>query len=467
MPETKENMTPDVITGSDDLATTSVDVDVTQHQPADPADSQVQVSEPNDFRSRAAKAVSEMFQAPSEEATDEEVLTEETDDDPVAEEETDEPVETAEEEKTPEKESRVNRFKATVAENEQLTTRLSEIDSKLEKFGGVEGFEVLGNVLDAFMNLDGKFEIEGENGEKLEVSGKDIVYDFVNELPERDAVYSDFFLKGLENESNRVFAINDVLKQEFGLKADVNINQDQINKVFDFLTAKVNTATTPAEIEKIFQDLEFETKELGYDGEEFSMKTENEKLKAEIEALKNPQTANQQKTEIDPVEAFQKEIQQSIENEQKHYKAQDDLIVNLFDTVAVDLLGKAGWAAAAGDSDSAKTSKQKFADIVLGKDNVAQRIRNTDAFKKAAGYLKNGNLENSRTGQIAMNSLKIAMTAQVTSLLKDLSLLAEETPTTKQPTKPGNKPRSEITANTNSEEKLNFRQKANQYRQYR
>ena len=455
--------------GSDVPATPSADVDVIQHQPADPVDSTVQVSEPepttNRFRELASKAVSQMFDSSAEESEVEtEELKEDADDNPAepegeAENETP-PAE--EEEKAPEKESRVNRFKATVAENEKLTARISEIDARLEKFGGVEGFEVLGNVLDAFMNLDGKFEIAGENGETQEVSGKDIVYDFVNELPERDAVYSDFFLKGLENEENRVFAINDVLKQEFGLKAEVNLKQDQINQVFDYLTAKINTAQNQEEINKIFQDLEFETKELGYDEAEFSLKTENDKLKAELEALKNPNPANQTKNETDPVEAFQKELQQSFENEQKHYQAQDELIVNLFDTVAVDLLGKAGWAAADGDSETAKTSKQKFADIVLGKDNIAQRIRNTDAFKKAAGYLKNGNLENSKTGAIAMNNLRIAMTAQVTSLLKDLSLLGEESPTRKQPTNTGNTPRSEITASTKTGEKLNFRQRANQ-----
>jgi hypothetical protein len=391
------------------------DVTDFSHQPADQViegdDDQVSTQPPakRSFLDLAAKAKASIYAGDSDTSEDDTDLDAAADDLPDGDPDPDAlPTEDKTEDlKDPEpKGNRASRFREMTEQHAQATAQLAELNTKLEKFGGVEGFEHVGGIIDAFMDPDGKFSVPGEKeGEMREVTGKDMIFDFVNDLPGKESVFSDFFLKGLANPENQIFAFNDILQgEDFGLREDLSLNQEQFAVVGKYLAAKLNGAKNQADVDSVFKNLNFEIEQLGYDAGEYSKDRELEKLRQENAALKNPPAnPNQPATaeNNDPVQTFVKQYQEELEKEQKSFQAQDDLIIKLYDTVGSELLTKAGWAADKGDSETAIAAKQKFADLLLGRTNIAQMIRGTDAFKKAAGYISNGTLETSRTGQIA------------------------------------------------------------------
>lgn len=375
-------------------------------------------------------------------------------------------------EETPQaKADRVNSYQALKTEVETFRAEREQTEKDLAAVGGREGLSYISNLLGAFSAPGEKFTVTetdaAGNPVEREVTGKDLIYEFVNNTPEADGIFSDFFIRGLENEQNRVFAVNDVLKQEFALRDDVNLSTEQINSVFEYLAAKLNTAKTPEEIKQVFDEFDFQAKGLDYDREEFSAKQENERLKAEIEKLRNPETAKKQE---DPVQKIVNDYQTALDEEKTRVNKEDELMIARYTAASTEFFGTYGLAVADTDTDDIKAAKTLLNDIILGKQNVAQSVRFSPAFKSAAGYLHKGTLQ-SHLGNIAGNNLDSAMRAQVSMFLKKLSPILGAKAAATQPKQP--KPGADETINGNraniqpqgaqAGEKKDFRSKAEGY----
>lgn len=415
----------------------------------------------NSFLARAAKAREQMISPESDGEP-------EPGEDPTPETEAEETDESAPETE-PEKPSRVSNYQALKAEVETVRAERQQIEKDLAAIGGREGLSYISNVLNAFASPQDMFTVAttneaGETVEK-EISGKDLIYEFVQGMPESDAVFSDFFLRGLDNESNRVFAVNDVLKAEFSLRPDVDLTQKQLNSVFGYLAAQLNTAKTPEEIQAVFDELDFKIKGLDYDAEEFSAKLENERLKAEIERLKNPQS--QPAAEVDPVQRIEQHYQTVLAEEHQRYQAEDELLIDRFTATAAEFLDEYGLAASESDAPEVKEAKQLLNDLMLGKGSIAQTLRFSKAFKIASGFLHKKTLQ-TQLGTIAANNLDSAMRAQVNGLLTKLAPLFGAKPAAPAKPKPGNGKQVGNRANIAPQgderpDKGDFRSKADKY----
>jgi hypothetical protein len=428
----------------------------------------------NKFKAKAYQAMEKInAPAPGEaagEAEPEKAEGEGEDPPPEVEKTEEEKEEELKDEPKKEKSERTTSYNSLKQEVETFRTEREQIDKDLAAVGGREGLSYISNLLGAFSSPNEKFTVSelNEAGETVEreVTGKDLIYEFVNGTPEADGIYSEFFIKGLENEENRVFAVNDVLKQEFSLSPDVNLTPDQLNSVFGYLAAQLNLAKTPEERAKIFEEFDFKTKGLDYDPEEFTAQQENERLKAEIERLKNPQAAKESETE-DPVQKVQKHYEEVLADEQKRYAAEDNLMIEKFTTVSTQFLSEYGLGENPSDAPEIKEAKQLLGDLILGKSSIAQKIRFSPAFKSAAGYLHKGTLTKTHLGTIAGNNLDNAMRAQVSTLLKTLAPLFGSKPAAPAKPKTGesqNGNRANIQANSKEpSEKKDFRSAAEKH----
>lgn len=320
-------------------------------------------------------------------------------------------------------ETRVNSYQKLKAEHAEYAGKIEKHEADLAKFGGLEGFEHIAGVFDAFLDPTGKFTVnklgpDGVTPVPQEITGSQMIREFVETLPESDTIFSDFFLQGLENIDNRVFAVNDVMKQEFGLRPDANITQDQFNTVFEYLAAKINIAKTAEEVNKVFKDLEFEAKGLDYNAEEFAKDRTIEDLKAKLQRFENPEAGKQE----DPAEQFRKSYDTAIQEEGQRIEAENNLLIERYTTAATEFMATYGLAPNEADSPEVKEAKTLLGDLMLGKTNIAAAIRDSAAFKRAAGFLHKNTLT-APSGMIASNSLNNAMRTQVDMMLEKLSPL--------------------------------------------
>jgi hypothetical protein len=335
------------------------------------------------------------------------------------------------------KPDRMNSYKRVVAERDEAQAGLEKVNADLAKYGGTDGFNHIASVFDAFLDPTGKFTVtepgaDGAAPVERELTGSEMINNFVEQLPESDKIFSDFFLKGLDSIENRVFAVNDVMKQEFGLKPEGNITADQFNTMLEYIAAKVNLAKTPAEVEKVFKDLEFETKGLDYNAEEFTKDREIAELKAKLAAKDNPEAQP-----ADPVAEMEKSYQKALESEQGRITAEETLLVERYQEVGAETLASYGLAPNDKDSPEMAEAKQLLNDLLLGKQNIASVIRPSKAFKMAAGFLHKNTLK-APAGTIANGNLTTAMSLRLDNLLEKLSpLIAGVKAPARKPGQPG------------------------------
>lgn len=169
---------------------------------------------------------------------------------------------------------RNSRFNEIAAENETLkadnlkaTETLTKLDNQFKQYGGVDVVETAMDVYDKLAN-----------GQTLEV---------INELPahERTKVQQQVFVDAISQEANRVFGVNQVLTNDFGLEKP--ITQPLLEKAFEFITHRLNS---DGEDFEAFLDRELEFIN--------TPERELERVKAENERLKNPAAkADEGKTE--------------------------------------------------------------------------------------------------------------------------------------------------------------------------
>ncbi len=214
------------------------------------------------------------------EANDDEVDAEDAADDNPAEDDAETETETdAEQDKSEknksdepksepdEKPSRVSKFKQLEAEREELQaknteleTRQTELDKTFEKYGGVESVQDMAEVFDKVMNPQKVDQLVEE----------------LQKVPHGAKIQKAIFDHNLEMPENRVYAVNNVMKDDYGLEK--SFSPETIDKVFQYISAKANEDS---------EDFEnYLDRELSYlpPAEE----TETERLRRENELLKNP-----------------------------------------------------------------------------------------------------------------------------------------------------------------------------------
>lgn len=237
-----------------------------------------------------------------------------------------------ESEKAQKKPSRVESFKAIKQRAETAEQRVTQLNEKLEKYGGIESVEDMTNFFETAMN-PAKAD------------------DFVEELrglPHGGEIQRKIFDGNLKIPANRVYAVNSVLKSDFGLEK--NLPDETLVKVFEYVAAKANS-----DIEELNNSLDVELSYLDLDDDE----SEIEKLKRENELLKNPPPAEPESNQRD----FSKPETQ-LEIGRKAQTAFAEFENRTIDEIAAPLLQQIGFAPAKTDAPDIKAAKQALSSMV-------------------------------------------------------------------------------------------------------
>lgn len=323
---------------------------------------------------------------PEEDAEDETGKDEES-----TEEKTDEKTETPEEDKKSSK--RGENFKqvlserdTALAENSELKTRLETFEQKFEKFGGFDAVETAVEVANAL----------------ADPTKIDEFTNLVQKLPHRAQIHKKFFDTALSREENRVYGVNRVLREEFGLNAD--LSKTQMEKAFEFLAHKLN------------EDSE------GFDGYlerelELANTPERElaRTKAELERLKNPEAAKTQNNS-----------QSSDESEfdflQRIQKTHDEFEDGQFTSVSAEVAADYGLQPSKNDTPAVREAKEFILDAV--KFAVGVQMRSAKAHEALLGYWVENRAEGAFYNQ-AVKNYQNAMRTRVQHAFKQVSRLIQ------------------------------------------
>lgn len=290
-------------------AQTSPEADNETEEEAEPAVSDDQIPD------EPAKPAAEIADAEEEDAE----TTENTD-------ETEEPDEAKAEKKsrsTSYKEA-ITRAETAEAEAQKTTERIEKLDKQFEKFGGIEAVEDAVNLYETLMDKTKADEFIRE----------------MEQLPHYGTMAKKVIDRAMENPAQRVFSVNQVLTEDFGLSKQ--ISQPLMEKAFEFMTNYIND--DPQEFENFLdRELEFANTE----------EKEIARLKAENERLKNPPVAQN----AAPQETEQETI---IRLQTKH----NEFFDGQFNEVALPDLKSFGYAVSSNDPPQMKADKEKIAKLI-------------------------------------------------------------------------------------------------------
>jgi hypothetical protein len=405
-PNPEGNMPEEIILGADVTDIPAPAVEGGAEPAPEPA---AQPDQPQEFSSlfRAAheKATAEPEPAAAEPKPDEPAPAEDDDtipDDDADADKPDEVSETADEikdtpaddaNKAKPPDARTRKYKEVVEENTQLRTQVERVDkleTQFEQYGGVD-------VVETAMDLY----------QKLATQPAEVI----NELPahQRQDVVKKIFTDALANESNRVFGINSVLKQEFGLTAD--LDQPRMEKIFEYVAHRLND--DPAEFDAFLsRELEFVN----------TPERELARVKAENERLKNPQQASQEDTAVvEPPEKFAARMNTVFETFEEGAFANE--VIPKFADYGLNVLPT--------DTPEVKGAKEVLQGAV--RSFVCEQMRQAKAFDPLIPFMVSNDTENKFFGQ-AKGAYDRAMKAKGETLLKAVSrLLGKASPAAPAP----------------------------------
>lgn len=268
---------------------------------------------------------------------------------------------------------------AALAENTEIKTRLSELDARFEKHGGMEAVETA-------MEL---FDLAADKSRSTEFVEK------INSLPHKALIQREIFENVLDLPANRVYGINRVLREDFGLEE--NLNQPVLEKLFEFVTVRLNR--DPAEFEN-FLERELELSN--------NPESENERLRAEIERLKT-QPKEEKTSQPETETEFATRIQQT------YNKFEDEA----FEQVSQAELQKYGFAVTSSDPPELKRAKERMAQAA--KFAVAVEMREAKAHQNLLDFWIEKTPEDNKFYSQAAKTYRSAMTLKVQNFLKDVA----------------------------------------------
>lgn len=349
------------------------------------------------------------------------------------------------------KPDRVSNYKQLKQSLTEREAQLEQINTVTAGIGGAESLPYLADVFSAFLSPKETFTVNelddagNPTGQTVEKTGTELIRDFVNDQPSAPEIYSDFFLKGMENEDNRVFAFNDALTQMFGVE-QADLSSDEIDVVMENVAAKLNAAKTKEERRQVLEDLKLETSSLGFDAQESAAQRELRMLREENERLKQGSQPQQKSQTEDPVQQFQQTLLQENERLTKHIEAESNLLVERYQNVGGEYLSKAGLAVSDTDAPDIKAAKELLSDLLLGKTNIAYKIRQSAVFQNASKFLEKGTLK-TPSGTIVSNNLNNAFRSEINTTLATLAPLLGVAAAQKQGNKkqPDGAPRAGMT----------------------
>ncbi len=322
------------------------------------------------------------------------------------------------------KPNRASAYKQQQQELTDLRTQAETTNATLERYGGIEGFTEIAGILDAFVTPAAMFTetTVGPNGEQIEtkISGFDKINEFLLSTPGGEKVFSDIFFKGLESEPNRVTAFNDIIHTpDFGLRSDVNLNQDQINTVMDFVATKLNLARTPEEVNNFFDELKSELTATDFDKKEFAKDQEIAQLRAQLAAKNGTATGDKTADEDNSPEAI---FDRQLKDEEEKFVKKENFLISTYDNVVREVLAPIGLTVTDKDKEPMKVAKTTLIDLILGRNSMASIMRGSSAFQTAVGFVEK-NTEKSALGRINLSNLNTATAVNINTVLKKLAPL--------------------------------------------
>lgn len=331
--------------------------------------------------------------ADSDEATDDSLADDAAEPDETVpgekeDEEAEEEEEAKVEDETGEKPARdrTRNFKEVAAENETLkaeniktTEKLAKLDNQFKQYGGVDVVETAMDVYDKLAN-----------GQTLEV---------INELPahERTKVQQQVFVDAISKEANRVFGVNQVLTNDFGLEKP--ITQPLLEKAFEFITHRLNT---DGEDFETFLDRELEFIN--------TPEKELERVKAENERLKNPSAKTEEGSTIET----------EFETAVRVNKTLDVFEDETFSKVIVPEIKTYGLEITPKDTPAIKEAKETLQNAVQA--YIGRQMREAQAFTPLLEFWAANDTKGKWYNQAAGNYER-AMKAKVQVSLKAISRL--------------------------------------------
>lgn len=270
-----------------------------------------------------------------------------------------------------------------LAQVTEVNQRLTSLDEKFAQHGGVE-------VVETALEL---YDLASDKTKASEFVQK------INSLPHKGAIQREIFDNVLDLPANRVYGINRVLKEDFGLTG--NISQPFLEKFFEFATSRLNT--DPEAFES-FLDRELE---LSAEPE-----SELDRLRKENEALKNP-----------PKEEQKEEAQQESQAEfaSRIQRTYNDFEDSTFDRVSKTELSKYGFSPLSNDTSEVKAAKEYLSNAV--KFAVAVEMRQAKAHETLLDYWIEKTPEDNKFYSQARKSYENAMTIKVQNALKAIAPL--------------------------------------------
>jgi hypothetical protein len=293
-------------------------------------------------------------------------------------------------ERSKQPDGRTRKYKEVVAENEKLQTeaettrtRLDTLEKQFENHGGVDVVEA---AIEAYDKL--------ANGKAVEL---------IDSLPavQRQKVVSDIFQNALTDERNRVHGVNTVLKQDFGLTAD--LDQPRLEKIFEFVVHRLNE--DPSEFDSFLErELEFAN----------TPEKEVQRLRAENERLKQPNDPKtDQPSAPESPEAFAVRMETT-------YRDFED---TNYSKVAAPLFANYGLAVTDKDPAEIREAKELLQRSI--RSVIAEDMRGAKAFEPLIPFWLSGDEKDLKTtfyGQAA-KQYERAMKARVETALKTASRL--------------------------------------------
>jgi hypothetical protein len=312
--------------------------------------------------------------APAPAEDDDTIPSDEADEDKPAE-----PSEPADDKAKKQPDGRTRKYKEVVEQNEQLQQQISRVDALEQQFEKHGGLDVVETAMQMF--------------EKLSTKPAEILA----ELPkhQREQMVRDVFAEALTNENNRVYGVNSVLRQEFGLSND--LTQQQMEKVFEFVAHRLNDDPTDFEA---FLDRELEFANTP-EREAARLRAENERLKSQPAAAEAPQETPQEFAE-----------RMNGEFETFEDSVFTDQVMPKFETYGLNVL----------PTDPAEVRESKEILQAAARSLICEQMRTAKAFDPLIPYMVSGDTKNQFFDQ-AKGAYGRAMKARAETLLKAVSRL--------------------------------------------
>lgn len=300
--------------------------------------------------------------------------------------------------------ARSKKFKEIEERNQKLESDLKNFEkyhAHVETFGGVEA---LNTVVDTYSMLTDPTKI-------------DEAWQFVSELPHAEELSNKFFFKGMESLENRMVAINDVLKNEYGIESDVDF--DTIDAVLTLLAANAQDEKKLAEFKtKINEELS----EMDYLNKESFLQKKVEKLESKVEELTKQKTQPDNQNTPEDAEAAK------FASFKKSY---DEFADSLLDNDILPLAKGTIFEITKEMPKEVQEAKASLFDKVM--QDYDQAMKKSDAHKAFLKYLKEGKQGHAAFAQLKLNYTRICK-ATFQSILKNWTLALTPGASVKKPT---------------------------------